>query len=468
VRLTGVQLSEDPLGGRFAEPPNDDPVAVTEISWHAEDALPFPLCLNARVGSMVGVEIAAAMGNVVAADHGMTLAPEALPEVPAADPLLTRVPVTVGPCESAETLAARPRYRPALRSGPLVWAAPFDTTASASTALAAAPGQAQAQLTLTDDEDETWTSSADLLDHGPLDRVFKVETDNEGRARLRFGDGQYGARPPSGLGFTARYRVADHGDGKVGAHSLRHLISADPALVSDLSDPAIESLNNWLPAQGGVAAESLEEVRAAAPFAFRTQERAVTAEDYGMLARRLGTVQKVQATPRWTGSWHTTFVSVDRKGGLPVDSGFRARLRNHLQAYRLAGLDLEVDSPREVALDIELEICVSPGHFPERVGQALLASFHNGLTAEGQLGLFHPDRFSFGDPVYLSPLVAAAQATPGVSSIRVSRFERLGEPDSDGRTEGLLPMSRLEIARLDNDPNFPEHGVFNLILRGMQ
>jgi hypothetical protein len=32
--------------------------------------------------------------------------------------------------------------------------------------------------------------------------------------------------------------------------------------------------------------------------------------------------------------------------------------------------------------------------------------------------------------------------------------------------EGKLTPGRLEIARLDNDPNFPEHGVFHLNIRG--
>jgi hypothetical protein len=29
-----------------------------------------------------------------------------------------------------------------------------------------------------------------------------------------------------------------------------------------------------------------------------------------------------------------------------------------------------------------------------------------------------------------------------------------------------MPLGRLEIARLDNDPNFPEHGLLRLDLRG--
>jgi hypothetical protein len=31
---------------------------------------------------------------------------------------------------------------------------------------------------------------------------------------------------------------------------------------------------------------------------------------------------------------------------------------------------------------------------------------------------------------------------------------------------GILSLGPLEVARLDNDPSFPEHGIFTLILCG--
>jgi hypothetical protein len=46
VRLVTVTRTEDPLGGRFAEPSDDDPRPVTIIAWHPDDALPFALCLS--------------------------------------------------------------------------------------------------------------------------------------------------------------------------------------------------------------------------------------------------------------------------------------------------------------------------------------------------------------------------------------------------------------------------------------
>ena len=42
---------------------------------------------------------------------------------------------------------------------------------------------------------ETWTPLPNLLDSGPFDQSFVVETDNDGTSSLRFGDDQYGRRP---------------------------------------------------------------------------------------------------------------------------------------------------------------------------------------------------------------------------------------------------------------------------------
>ena len=47
----------------------------------------------------------------------------------------------------------------------------------------------------------------------------------------------------------------------------------------------------------------------------------------------------------------------------------------------------------------------------------------------------------------------------GVDSARVVTFQRQGTPQTQPLADGQLRLNRLEIARLDNDPDFPEHGV---------
>jgi len=132
----------------------------------------------------------------------------------------------------------------------------------------------------------------------------------------------------------------------------------------------------------------------------------------------------------------------------------------------MAGYDLEVDGPRFVSLEIEMQVCVRPEYFRSSVKAALLEVFGSGKLLDGRRGVFHPDNFSFGRPVFLSRLIAAAQAVAGVESVRVTKFQRQGEPSSSATQSGRLAIGRLEIARLDNDPNFPERGLFRLLLGG--
>jgi predicted phage baseplate assembly protein len=311
----------------------------------------------------------------------------------------------------------------------------------------------------------TWTPQRDLLNSGPDRKEFVVEVETDGTAYLRFGDDQLGSRPPSGTTFLATYRIGNGTPSNVGINALAHIVSSDPALIAD---PAvIVGVRNPLPAQGGTEAESLEQARQNAPSAFRRQERAVTPKDYADVALRCDRdVQRAAATLRWTGSWRTVFLSVDRFGGEEVDNIFETKMRRCLERYRMAGHDVEVEGPRHVSLEIDMIVCVKSHYLSSDVKAALLEVFSNRVLPNGQRGVFHPDNFTFGQTVYLSPLYAAAQALAGVDSVEITKFQRQGIATDETLKAGKLALSRLEIARLDNDPNFPEHGVFNMILKG--
>jgi hypothetical protein len=71
--------------------------------------------------------------------------------------------------------------------------------------------------------------------------------------------------------------------------------------------------------------------------------------------------------------------------------------------------------------------------------------------------------------------VAAVQAVTGVQNVVITRLERLeiGEPAGNDETDevpagSVLTLGPLEIAQLDNDPNFPENGRLSLDMRGGQ
>ena len=112
------------------------------------------------------------------------------------------------------------------------------------------------------------------------------------------------------------------------------------------------------------------------------QERAVTTADYANVAQRCELdVQRAAATFRWTGSWRTVFLTVDRLGGVEVDNTFENNLRRCLERYRMAGHDVEVDGPRHVSLAVEMVVCVKPHYFSSDVKAAVLEVFSNRTSA---------------------------------------------------------------------------------------
>ena len=203
-----------------------------------------------------------------------------------------------------------------------------------------------------------------------------------------------------------------------------------------------------------------------APQAFRVQERAVTEADYAAVSQRHPDVQRTVATRRWTGSWNTMFITVDRKGGRSVDAEFEQELRDFLERFRLAGQDLEIDGPTFVPLDLELRVCVLTGYLRSEVKKALLEKFSVRELPDGNRGFFHPDNFTFGQPVYLSAIVAAAMQVQGVHWVEVARFRRWSQLPAGEIDAGQMSFARLEIARLDNDPNAPENGKLEFVMEG--
>ena len=174
----------------------------------------------------------------------------------------------------------------------------------------------QPVVTLTDSNGIVWTARRDLLNSSGDAEEFVAEIDNDGAVTIRFGDDVHGRRPEPGAEFFAKYRVGNGRAGNIGADSLKHIA---------LNIPEITRVSNPLPAVGGQDPESLEDVRQRAPVAYRVQERAVTPADYAEVTERYPEVQRAAATFRWTGSWHTVFLTVDRSGGARYSHEVRDR-----------------------------------------------------------------------------------------------------------------------------------------------
>ena len=317
----------------------------------------------------------------------------------------------------------------------------------------------------TDESSATWLPRSDLLQSEAQDRHFVVEIDNEDRAHLRFGNDERGRAPIPETTLTAAYRVGNGPRGNVGAEAISSLAFRN----TSISDSRMR-VRNPLPAQGGIDPESLAEVKLFAPGTFRRRlERAVTGNDYARLTERsaTGNIQRAAAGPlRWTGSWYEVGVAIDPLSSEELDQSVQEDVEAYLYRYRRIGHDLRIEPARYVSLDIALKVCVLPHYLRAHVEAELLELFSNRNLAAGERGFFHPDNLSFGEGIFLSKLVAVAQGVTGVESVAVTKLQRLYEGPNQEIENGVLPLGPMEVARLDNDRSFPEHGRLVLDLGG--
>jgi hypothetical protein len=443
----------------------DTPMPLLRVTWRRVDALRFPMCLSARIpGRDPLLNVSVGRGNIGLADHGRTIT-ESVPKtaVPADKTFrfqLLNAPLTMQ-CQPDRVSYNLTNGRIATPRTDLT--CPVRKAKPAISLLIDFPGSLQ----------QLWEPVPDLLSSPESAPHFTVEVGNDGRPTVRFGDDEYGRRPVGATAFTAVYRIGNGTAGNVGAEALAHAVQ--PA-VAPLW-PIIRRIRNPLPAQGGIDAETIEQVRQFAPAEFRSEQfRAVVETDYVTAAKKLPEVAGSVASFRWTGSWYTVFVGIDPRdpqdlitepgGRTRLVPEFARRIRNFLTGYKLAGYDLEIRSAEYVPLELAFELCVKSDYFRGDVAEAVREALSNTVNADGSFGLFHPDNFTFAQGVYLSRIYAAIEAVQGVESAFVTIFRRFGKTNNSELESGILPIGSWEIARLDNDPAFQENGVLRITVGG--
>jgi hypothetical protein len=436
VRLTFVQPTTDPLVPGPAG-------AVTEVRWAANDALLFALPLTrlktAPDGTTTGeVEpVAKAFGNIVLADLGehirdATGAPTSEPLDPIDYPALKSAPVSQRP-------PAPDPASPVPAAAAMTW-----DIGDVSPCLNVTAGQA------------TWTIVRDLINPDPTGQQAVLEVDDAGVGWLRFS-----RTPDPQDNPAASYAVGNGSVGNVGPRSITRLIRDGRS--AGLAG-SVTRVSNPLAASGGVDAETIEHARQHAPFAFRTQQRCITPEDYAQRCTQFPGVERAFAQLLWTGSWYTVCVYVERAGGVDVDPGFADEVSAFLEPYRMMCSDLEVRGPIYVPLELTLTVCPSPSADWPTVRAALGRLFGARVQPDGTPGLFNPDRLPFGSPVCTGPLIAAAVQVPGVVWAEITDLRTVGMPVPVVVNDGRLALDPPLIPRLDNDPNYPDRGTCHIQL----
>jgi len=216
------------------------------------------------------------------------------------------------------------------------------------------------------------------------------------------------------------------------------------------------------------------------PEAYRQRQlRAVTLADYAQRSEELPGVAHARARYAWTGSWRTVRVAIDPVGTIVLADPLRRAIAEHLEAVRLIGEDLEVRPASYVPLDIKLTLCAESAYWPEDLRAELEEEFSDGWTSHGQRGFFHPDAWTFGQPLYASQLIGRALAVTGIGRVLKLSMRRWNPGSGGGLTEIDIDPSALpetyaeklsvgpfEIIVVANDPDHLETGRIRFEITG--
>jgi hypothetical protein len=123
-----------------------------------------------------------------------------------------------------------------------------------------------------------YTEGSSLLGLTNQSRKYFVQSVEQGKYEIIFGDDIIGRRPVDGATISVQYRVSKGSDAN-GAKKF----APDADLTSDSSGRVV--VTTIASAAGGDAPESISSIKFNAPRHFQTQERAITASDYETILR---------------------------------------------------------------------------------------------------------------------------------------------------------------------------------------
>ncbi len=246
-----------------------------------------------------------------------------------------------------------------------------------------------------------------IIDANPSDRAFVATVDENDIVAIQLGDGINGQIPAANLKMYASYRV---GGGAVGnmAAGLVTDISATILGVSILTSTAMI---------GGADKESNDQIRASAPRAYQTQNRAVTEQDYADLALGVTGVAKARAVAN---TYSNVVIYIVGDGGTAASTALLDATDAFVTARALVGTTVSVLAATLVLINIgsvttPVNIGVLPRYSRASVKAAVIAALRD------QLSLNNVD---FGFRVSLSGIYQTIASVPGVDYASVGMIAR--------------------------------------------
>ena len=237
---------------------------------------------------------------------------------------------------------------------------------------------------------------------------------------LTFGDGVRGSLPTPGANFTVTYRTGGGGNGNIAQGTLNTTVKCFNGGVS----PVDATLTNTTKGSGGTPAESVAHAKRYAPYFFRTQYRAVTGEDYNVLANSFvgtgGTTAKAMASLRTNGAAANVidlFV-LSKASSTQLERAsvaMKKELLDYFQNYKMLTDDIVISDGVVRTLDIvaTLYIDKSNKRFIDSIQQK---------AADKLLAFFDVDNLAFGQKISLAEVNNFMLTVPEIRFFKIDNL----------------------------------------------
>ncbi|MDP5337490.1 MAG: putative baseplate assembly protein, partial [Nodularia sp. (in: cyanobacteria)] len=248
-----------------------------------------------------------------------------------------------------------------------------------------------------------WQEVPSLYGLNHLDQNYITRIDDDGTTTITFGDGEKGARLPSGLeNLIARYRSGIGLAGEVAQDSLS-LLKTRPLGIREVTNP--------VPATGAAAREALNEARTSAPLTVRTLDRIVSLQDFEDFSRAFSGIGKAKAEVIPNDALPIVYITIAAVNGKAVtpDSQLYTNLVQAIADSRAPEqIDVQIGSYQPLLFNLEAKILIDS----RREVKPVLAEIRTALQET-----FSFERRSFGQSVTTSEAIAAIQNITGVIAV---------------------------------------------------
>jgi uncharacterized phage protein gp47/JayE len=257
-----------------------------------------------------------------------------------------------------------------------------------------------------------WQQVQSLHNQDARSQCYMVQTDEQGKTRIIFGDGVRGTRLPTGQeNVRATYRSGIGHAGEVKAGSLI-LLQNRPLGIREVTNP--------LPASGAADRDSGDTIRQNAPRTVLTLNQVVSLRDFENFARSFAGIGKAQATPLWTGDRREVYITVADVDGQAAPPALCDTLRDAIAAAGNPLQPVRVESyiPNEGWFNLQARVLIADRYQFEFVEPQIRDALKSAFSFKQR---------EFGQGVASAEVIQTIQEVEGVVAVDLDALYLAGE-----------------------------------------